>query len=149
MKKVDNKQSENCEKIYSKGSRYKVLLDVFIAKFHEITGTRYKFQDKRTTQAGKLLRSDVARFITIFTFIQSKSKNDLVVGEIISLIMESWSEWDKAHPLNLVGFIENQCNEDEIGKFFMKANKNKKNKKSLHNEDHRKDTVEKHRSMFD
>lgn len=153
LKKIENKKKDNEKKLKiltQHDDSYKLLVRSFLERFKHHFGSEYKFQDKRVTQAGKKLNSDFFRLAKIFDYLLAASKGSgLVASEMLCLIMDNWSEWDKAHPLNLVGFIENQCSDDEIGKFLMKAKKSNKDKKSLHNEDHRKITVEKHRRLFD
>lgn len=152
LKKIEKKNGDNKKKLATlmkHSEAYKLLVNSFLDRFKQHFGTQYKFQDKRITQAGKKLSSDFFRLGKIFDYLLVAGKGATVASEMLCLIVDNWSEWDKAHPLNLVGFIENQCNDDEIGKFFMKAKKSNKDKKSLHNEDHRKNTVEKHRKLFD
>jgi hypothetical protein len=151
-KVVDNLSINNrkaISRICKKGEKYKILIESFTKTYKELAGVDYNFQEKRTTRDGKQLGSDAFRLIKIFEYLQAKTgKHEIACGMIIGII-EAWSRWDKAHPLNLIGFIENQCRDEEIGKFYMKAKNVTKEKKSLHNEDHRRGVVDKHRKLFD
>lgn len=152
LKKIEEenkKKNEKYLKFVGKDDNRKFMALKFRERFKHHFNTEYKFQEKRITQAGKKLSSDFFRLGKIFDYLMVKGKNKNFASEMLCLIIDNWSEWDKAHPLNLVGFIENQCNDDEIGKFYMKAKKGNKEKSTLHDENHRQNTVEKHRKYFD
>jgi hypothetical protein len=153
----EKRDIEKLEKMARGNDSYRKMLKVFAEKYKDLTGSKFSFKKKRiiTVQDDsgnnsiKLIESDAKRLSAVFKQIQSKSDNNRITAIMLEEMMDKWADWDKASQFNLIGFLQKQASEDEIGTYFMKARKKTKvDKSSALKEDKRVENVERHRQLF-
>ena len=162
VKNVQNEKKNNeysyltKEEMVYKNEVRNTLLSAFSVKYKLLLGEDPKFRKEYTKTVNingedKIIPvdSDKKRLEKIFTKIMTKSKDTSLCSRILALIMVNWSEWDKAAPNNLIGFLENAVSKD-IGIFLLRArNGVKKSAQSaVLDEGNRIQNVDKQRKLF-
>ena len=152
--KMLNKNIESLEKMTKGLNKHRRLLKVFKSKVESLLGRSFLFQKKRVISItennktrNKFIESDLKRLSGIFKLIENYTTDEIIMVNIIEDMINKWSEWDKATMNNVIGFLERQCN-DDLGSYFMRANKKNNNKSNILSESKRTSVVEKHRKYF-
>jgi len=122
LKELQEKEAERMEiklrtlnKLAIKNIMFKNFLIVFNEIYKEMFAEEFNFKKKRIyfrydSYAGSnvpvIVESDISRLKSIFRLFSKQTEDVSIMKNALVVLIDEWSEWDRATPDNLVGFLE-------------------------------------------